>query len=93
MYPFGQGFGSMSAPTKEFERLVKNRNLQHDGNPVTRWMLGNVMLKRDPADNIKIDKSKSGDKVDGPVSIVMALGTYLQEAQKNNNQEFWFQSI
>jgi phage terminase large subunit-like protein len=56
-------------------------------------MLGNVMLKRDPADNIKIDKSKSGDKVDGPVSIVMALGTYLQEAQKNNNQEFWFQSI
>ena len=41
----------------------------------------------------KIDKSKSGDKVDGPVSIVMALGTYLQEAQKNNNQEFWFQSI
>lgn len=93
MYPFGQGFGSMSAPTKEFERLVKNRNLHHDGNPVTRWMLGNVMLKRDPADNIKIDKSKSGDKVDGPVSIVMALGTYLQEAQKNNNQEFWFQSI
>lgn len=93
MYPFGQGFGSMSSPTKEFERLVKNRNLQHDGNPVTRWMLGNVMLKRDPADNIKIDKSKSGDKVDGPVSIVMALGTYLQEAQKNNTQEFWFQSI
>ncbi len=93
MYPFGQGFGSMSAPTKEFERLVKNRNLHHDSNPVTRWMLGNVMLKRDPADNIKIDKSKSGDKVDGPVSIVMALGTYLQEAQKNNNQEFWFQSI
>jgi phage terminase large subunit-like protein len=93
MYPFGQGFASMSAPTKEFERLVKGKGISHDGNPVTRWMLGNIMLKRDPADNVKIDKAKSGDKVDGPVSIVMALGTYLQEAQKENHQEFWFTDI
>ena len=92
MYPFGQGWGSMSAPTKEFERLIKTREIKHDGNPVTRWMMGNICLKRDPADNIKIDKSKSGDKVDGPVSIVMALGTYLQEASKPT-EEFWFQSI
>jgi phage terminase large subunit-like protein len=90
MYPFGQGFASMSAPTKEFERLVKSKAIHHDGNPVTRWMLGNIMLKRDPADNVKIDKGKSGDKVDGPVSIVMALGTYLQEAQKEKEQDFWF---
>jgi phage terminase large subunit-like protein len=90
MYPFGQGFASMSAPTKEFERLVKSRAIHHDANPVTRWMLGNIMLKRDPADNVKIDKGKSGDKVDGPVSIVMALGTYLQEAQKEKEQDFWF---
>lgn len=92
MYPFGQGWGSMSAPTKEFERLVKTREIKHDGNLVTRWMMGNICLKRDPADNIKIDKSKSGDKVDGPVSIVMALGTYLQEDGKPT-EEFWFQSI
>lgn len=93
MYPFGQGFGSMSAPTKELERLVKSKNISHDGNPVTRWMLGNVMIKRDPADNIKIDKAKSGDKVDGLVSLVMALGTYLQEAQKEQEQDFWFVNL
>jgi len=93
MYPFGQGFASMSAPTKEFERLVKNGKIRHDGNSVTSWMLGNVMLRRDPSDNIKIDKAKSGDKVDGPVSIVMALGTYLQEAQNNTSEDFWFLSI
>jgi phage terminase large subunit-like protein len=93
MYPFGQGFASMSAPTKELERLVKSRAIHHDGNPVTRWMFGNIMLKRDPADNVKIDKGKSGDKVDGPVSIVMALGTYLQEAQKQKEQDFWFIDI
>jgi len=56
-------------------------------------MMGNVMLKRDPSDNIKIDKAKSGDKVDGPVSIVMALGTYLQEAQSEQSEDFWFLSI
>jgi phage terminase large subunit-like protein len=93
MYPFGQGFGSMSAPTKELERRVNKIDIFHDGNPVTRWMMGNVMLKRDPSDNIKIDKAKSGDKVDGPVSIVMALGTYLQEAQSEQSEDFWFLSI
>lgn len=93
MYPFGQGFVTMSAPTKELERLAKTGKIKHGNNPVTRWQMGNVMLRRDPADNIKIDKAKSGDKVDGPVSIVMALGTYMQDAAKNENSEFWYISI
>jgi len=92
LYPFGQGFVSMSAPTKELERLVKVGRLKHGNNPVTRWQMGNILLRRDPADNIKIDKAKSGDKVDGPVSIVMALGTYMQEAAKGEG-DFWFVSI
>lgn len=90
MYPFGQGFVSMSAPTKELERKVKNKELTHDGNPVTRWMMSNIFLRNDPAGNVKIDKAKSGDKVDGPVSIVMALGGYLQQAQQNSGSDFWF---
>lgn len=92
MYPFGQGFASMSAPTKDLERRVNKLQISHDGNPVTRWMMGNVMLKRDPSDNIKVDKAKSGDKVDGVVSIIMALGTYLQESN-NQEEDFWFLSI
>jgi phage terminase large subunit-like protein len=93
MFPFGQGFISMSSPTKELERLVKDAQLKHDGNPVTRWMMGNILLKSDPAGNIKIDKSKSGDKVDGPVSIVMALGTAMQDAAKEKESDFWFISL
>ena len=93
LFPFGQGFVSMSAPTKEMERKVKNRELTHDGNPVTRWMMGNVYLKTDPAGNVKIDKAKSGDKVDGPVSIVMALGGYMQQAAQQSNSDFWFMKI
>ena len=93
MFPFGQGFISMSSPTKELERLVKDNRLKHDGNPVTRWMMGNILLKSDPAGNIKIDKAKSGDKVDGPVSIVMALGTAMQDAAKEKESDFWFISL
>lgn len=90
MFPFGQGFVSMSAPTKELERKVKNKELTHDGNPVTRWMMSNIYLKTDPAGNVKIDKAKSGDKVDGPVSIVMALGGYMHDAQQSSETDFWF---
>lgn len=74
MVEFGQGFVSMSEPTKRLERLVHSQDLNHAGNPVMRWMMGNIELKIDPADNIKIDKGKSQEKVDGPVSLVMALG-------------------
>lgn len=90
MFPYGQGFVSMSTPTKELERMVKNKQLRHGGNPVTRWMMSNVLLRTDPAGNVKIDKAKSGDKVDGPVSIVMALGTAMQSAAKEQNTDFWF---
>jgi phage terminase large subunit-like protein len=93
MFPFGQGFVSMSSPTKELERLVKDGKLRHAGNPVTRWMMSNILLRTDPAGNIKIDKAKSGDKVDGPVSIVMALGTAMQSEAKNMNSDFWFVSL
>lgn len=72
--PFGQGFASMSTPTKELEKLIMTKEYVHDGNPVERWMFGNIMLTRDAAGNIKIDKGKSKEKVDGPVALVMALG-------------------
>lgn len=77
MKPYGQGFASMSTPTKTFESKIYEGKFIHNGNPVTRWMLSNVELMRDPAGNIKPDKSKSTEKIDGIVSNVMAIGIYL----------------
>lgn len=77
MNGFGQGYGSMSAPTKEFEKEVLKKQMNHEGNPVLAWHISNVALQRDPAGNVKIDKSKSSEKVDGAVSCVMSLGEYL----------------
>ena len=71
--PFGQGFASMGAPTKEFEKLVRGGKLWHGGHPILRWMADNVTVRMDPAGNIKPDKGKSTEKIDGIVSTIMAL--------------------
>ena len=65
----------MSAPSKELERLILGHDLQHGGNPVLRWMASNVTAKLDAAGNIKPDKEKSTEKIDGIVALVMALGS------------------
>ena len=77
MSPFGQGYASMSAPTKELEKYVLKKKLVHGNNPVLRWQVQNVQLRTDPAGNIKIDKARSSEKVDGVVSLAMALGEYM----------------
>lgn len=81
--PFGQGYGSMSAPTKEFEKLVLTGKIEHFGNPVLRWMLASTLVKTDPAGNIKPDKEKSTQKIDGIVAAIMALGEWMT-AQAND---------
>lgn len=84
MNPFGQGYVSMSAPTKELEKKVLAQEINHMGNPVMRWMNGNVFIRVDPAGNYKIDKSKSSEKVDGMVTLVMALGGYMTDTNKGS---------
>lgn len=74
MVAFGQGFQSMSAPTKELMKLVLSKTYAHGGNKVARWMASNVAAKQDPAGNLKMDKAKSLDKIDGLVASAMALG-------------------
>jgi len=78
LIPFGQGFRDMSNPTKDLMRLVLEGSLRHDRNPVLRWNMDNVFVRTDPAGNIKIDKEKSTEKVDGAVALVMALDRALK---------------
>jgi phage terminase large subunit-like protein len=72
--PFGQGFASMRAPTQELMKLVLGDVYTHGGNPVARWMASNVAVKQDPAGNLKPDKDKSTERIDGIVATIMALG-------------------
>ena len=74
MVPFGQGYVDMNSPVKRLMELVLTGDLAHGGNPVLRWMANNCMAATDPAGNIKLDKSKSREKIDGMVALAMALG-------------------
>ena len=71
--PFGQGFKDMSPPTKELMKLVLEEKIAHGGHPVLRWMMDNIYIRTDPAGNIKADKEKSTEKIDGAVATIMAL--------------------
>lgn len=71
--PFGQGFKDMSPPSKELMKLTLEQRLAHGGHPVLRWMMDNIFVRTDPAGNIKPDKEKSTEKIDGAVATVMAL--------------------
>ena len=73
VYEMRQGFVSMSAPMKQLEVLVTSGRLRHDGNPVLRWMFDNVSVKTDPAGNIKPDKDKSAERIDGVVGLIMGI--------------------
>jgi phage terminase large subunit-like protein len=76
---FGQGYASMSSPAKAFEAAVINGEINHQGNPILRWMASNVVVETDAAGNIKPSKAKSTERIDGIVAAVMALGVMGQD--------------
>ncbi len=79
-----QGFISMSGPTKDLDRLVISGKLVHGGNPVLRWMASNTVVRTDPAGNLKPDKEKSSEKIDGIVALIMALGRAALRVENTN---------
>lgn len=76
--PFGQGYKDMSPPTKELMKLTLEEKLAHGGHPVLRWMMDNIFVRTDPAGNIKPDKEKSTERIDGAVATIMALDRALR---------------
>lgn len=83
--PFGQGFKDMSPPTKELMKLTLEKKLAHAGQPVLRWMMDNIFIRTDPAGNIKPDKEKSTEKIDGVVATIMALDRSIRRNTNNSD--------
>ena len=80
--PFGQGYASMSAPTKMLETLVLGGKIRHGGNPALALHISNMQVKQDEAGNIKPTKQHSHSKarIDGAVALVMCFGLVGGEA-------------
>ncbi len=82
--PLGQGFASLSAPTKELEKLILSGHIRHGGHPVLRWMVNNVSVETDAAGNVKPSKKKSSEKIDGVVALVMAIDRATRQASSGS---------
>ena len=73
MVPIGMGFKDMSPGMKELYKLLLEGKITHGGNPILRWMAGNVVAEIDAAENIKPSKKKATEKIDGIVALIMGL--------------------
>ncbi|MCM3761043.1 terminase large subunit [Alkalihalobacillus oceani] len=86
--PFGQGYKDMSPPTKELMKLTLEKRIAHGGNPALSWMMDNIHVRTDPAGNIKPDKEKSTEKIDGAVAMIMALDRAIRNENHFDLNEF-----
>lgn len=71
--PFGQCFKDMSPPIKRLMKTMLEEKIAHGGHPVLRWMMYNIFIRTNPAGNIKADKKKSTEKIDGAIATIMGL--------------------
>lgn len=86
--PFEQGFKDMSPSTKELMKLTLERKIVHGGHPVLRWMVDNIFIRTDPAGNIKADKEKSTEKIDGVIATIMALDRAIRNGNVNEESVY-----
>ena len=81
-YP--QTLGNFNKPTREMERLLLSGKAVIDNNEITRWCFKNVTLKSDYNGNVKPNKSINAKKIDGAISMIQALGMYLDTPHYTN---------
>lgn len=81
--PVGMGFFSMNAPTKRLETLILNKEFVHNGNPVLTNHMDNMVINRDPAGNIKPDKAKATQKIDGIVANIIGLAVFDDKTEES----------
>lgn len=86
--PFGQGFKDMSPPSKELMKLTLEKKLAHGRHPALLWMMDNIFIRQDPAGNIKPDKEKSTEKLDGAVAAIMALDRAIRNIGNNEGSVY-----
>ena len=77
MSPLGQGFVSLSAPTKTFEREILAKNVIHPNNKCLNWCMSNVAIQEDASGNLKPAKNRSKEKIDPVVATICAFAEMM----------------
>lgn len=85
---FGQGFQSMSPALRDLEGALLNGKIVHDGHPVLTMCAANAVVQADPAGNRKLTKAKSRGRIDGMISLTMAMSVAATH-EATNEASFW----
>jgi phage terminase large subunit-like protein len=88
---FPQIVRNMSDPMKEVEARTLSAKLEHDGNSMMTWMMGNVTARIDAKEHIYPRKETAEDKIDGPVGLIIAMGRAM--LSKDDSPEFQFFAV
>ncbi|MED6318304.1 MAG: terminase TerL endonuclease subunit [Pseudomonadota bacterium] len=80
----------LSEPMKHLQALLTSKRVHHDGNPILRWCMGNVTVKKDANDNIFPRKESDASKIDGAVAAIIATNRaqYYDETGDLPSQDF-----
>lgn len=75
-------------PFLNLEGLVYSNKFKHDGNPVMTWMVSNTMAKKSQFSGlIHPIKERNENKIDGVISLLMALGRSMTMEELEPNPE------
>jgi len=85
--PVRQGYATLTNPTKELEKLVLGKGIRHGGHPILRWNIDNAVVTTDPAGNVKPDKAKATERIDGLIALIVALDRALRRETRGSIYE------
>lgn len=88
LVPWGQGFKDMTPAVEAMEASILDRRVVHDGHPCLTWNISNAVAIADAAGNRKLDKSKTRFRIDGAVTLAMALGLKSRDAKEVKKSVF-----
>lgn len=83
-----QTFAFTNEPMKRLRNLVHEQRFTHNGNPVTGWMMGNVVVSTDKNDNWCFDKKRSPEKIDGVAAMITALSGFINQDLSSYYDQF-----
>lgn len=90
---YRQDIRYMSVPTKRLESDILKGNIRLGLDPVLRWMFRNVVVYIDPNANVKLDKARSRNKIDGVVALVDAIGGWLNDETASTGEIYQNHSV
>lgn len=83
VHEFRQTVTNYNEPIERLEKIIATGKLNHQGDPVLRWMAGNVVLYINSTGLKRFDKKKSAEKIDGMVALAMCVGGWLDWKAEN----------